>query len=84
MSHGPLRAPTDQEIETFHREWSIAPHQIGAQKVALHRAFLDEWRAHARPDASPSLDELWSIRESCIAALAQPAPASYPPPRDTR
>lgn len=56
-------------IARFHREWAIAPAQIGAHKVALHRHYLREW-LDDRPHLALSLDELWQIREECILALA--------------
>ena len=55
-------------IERFHREWPIAPEEIGRHKLELHRDYLRDWLA--RP-SSPrlGLDQLWAIREACIAAL---------------
>ncbi len=50
------------------QETSILPDQIGAFKIAHHQAFLEEWiQTH---DIDYDLDELWSIRESCILALS--------------
>lgn len=56
-------------ITEFHREWRIDPAQIGDHKVSLHRSFLREWldRQHG---VGLTLEELWAIREACIAALA--------------
>lgn len=48
-------------------EQEIPSPQIGAWKVAHHRAFLDRWRAG---NFLGALDELWRIRERCIAALS--------------
>lgn len=42
--------------------------QIGIYKVEKHRSFLDAWRKEN--DVAYSLEELWGIREKCIAALA--------------
>lgn len=61
-----------EPIASFEVEWPIEPDQIGAHKVALHRRHVATWLAGAgRPDLS--VDALWSIREACIAALAQTA-----------
>lgn len=53
----------------FDPEWTIAPGQIGAHKVALHQRHLRAW-LRARPELPYSFEELWRIRESCIVALA--------------
>lgn len=46
----------------------IAPEQIGAYKVDLHQAFLKQWiKANAIPY---SFEEIWTIREQCIANLS--------------
>ncbi|WP_254544307.1 hypothetical protein [Halomarina pelagica] len=50
-------------------EETIQPPQIGAYKVRLHRRYLAEWGEQERPECST--DELWEIREDCIAALEQ-------------
>ena len=64
------RAVTPAEpIAHVHREWDIAPDEIGARKLALHRSFLADW-LDARPELGLSPDELWAIREACIAALS--------------
>ena len=44
----------------------LEPDAIAA-KVELHRMALDRWAA--RSNMTLSIDELWSIRERCIAAL---------------
>jgi hypothetical protein len=56
-------------ISHFAREWSILPSQIGAHKVRLHQDYLARWRLAQRP-LRLTLDELWKIREACIAALS--------------
>lgn len=53
----------------FHREWDIEPRQIGAEKERIHREFLAVWLAR-RPELDLELDEIWRVREACIAALA--------------
>jgi hypothetical protein len=50
------------------QEIEIEPHQITGYKVALHKEYIDNWR---RENHIPySLDELWEIREACIAAMS--------------
>jgi hypothetical protein len=51
-------------------EVKINPLQLNEFKVTYHKAFLDTWRKSNYP--SLNLDELWQIREECIAALAMP------------
>lgn len=60
-----------EPIAAFHAEWAIAPDQIGAHKVALHRRYLEAWLA-SRPELGLTPQALWEIREACIRALAQP------------
>jgi len=57
-------------ITGFHEEWPIVPTQIGAHKVALHQGYLRRWLGD-RPALTLSPEDLWRIREMCIAALAQ-------------
>ena len=74
--------PGAAPIERFLWEEPIAVEQIGAYKIALHRRFLGEWIARTEAVRARSLDEVWQIREACIAALSAgrevpraPAPA---------
>lgn len=53
-------------IERFRHEETIDPDGIGEYKEWVHRTFLAEWGASLDRDA----DELWAIREECIAALS--------------
>lgn len=50
-------------------ETIIAPDQITAFKVNHHKNFLRQWLAD-NPQYPFTLDELWAIREQCIADLA--------------
>ncbi len=50
-------------------ETIIAPDQITAFKVNHHKNFLRQWLAD-HPEHTYTLDELWAIREQCIADLA--------------
>lgn len=48
-------------------EIQIKPDQIGAYKVSWHVNFLKEWCNIQRTPYTP--EEIWNIREQCIAAL---------------
>jgi len=57
-------SPFDALLE----EIEISPQQIADFKVQYHQTFLRNW---IQQKNSPlSLDQVWLIRESCIAALA--------------
>jgi hypothetical protein len=51
-------------------ETEISPDQITGFKIAWHRNYLESW-LRENPGIAYSLDELWAIREECIAALAE-------------
>ena len=53
-------------------EETIVPEQIGAYKVALHHQYLQEWvRNNPETLKARGFEDIWQIREECIAALAQ-------------
>jgi hypothetical protein len=52
----------------LHEEF-IAPEQIGDYKVNLHQTFLKSWIINE--NMTFNFDELWKIRELCIAALSE-------------
>jgi hypothetical protein len=56
-------------ISPFRDEWTIEPSEIGAYKVSLHQRYLRAWLREQR-HLSLTFEELWSIREACIMALA--------------
>jgi hypothetical protein len=56
-------------IERFLHEEPITVDQIGAYKNDLHRRFLRDWITRAEAVHGRSLDDVWQIREECIAAL---------------
>lgn len=57
----------DFEAELL-EEQLITPEQVDAYKVTRHKAFIRQWQQET---ASPySAEELWKIREACIAALS--------------
>jgi hypothetical protein len=49
-------------------EIEFQPQQIGEFKIKLHKAFLGNW---LKENSNFNLDELWSIRESCIRQLSE-------------
>ena len=56
-------------IDHFLHEEPIAVDQIGAYKQDLHRRFLGDWITRTDSVRGQSLEEIWRIREACIAAL---------------
>lgn len=63
--------PTEPIAQFLHEE-AIVPEQIGDYKVRLHRHFLQHWVKHnAETVRGQSFEEVWRIREECIATLAQ-------------
>ena len=58
-----------EPIDRFLHEEPITVEQIGAYKNDLHRRFLRDWIARTEALAGRSVDEVWRIREECIAAL---------------
>ena len=62
--------PGADPIEHFLHEEPITVDQIGAYKIELHRRFLGDWIARTETVRGRSLDEVWRIREACIAALS--------------
>jgi hypothetical protein len=68
------RVPGHQPQESITRfvyEETISPDQIGKYKNELHRRFLQQWIAATKPVSASTLEQIWSIREECIAALTQ-------------
>ena len=59
----PGRTPA---LPVFLREEHIEPHQVAGYKIQVHREFLREWCAHR----NLPFEEVWTVRELCIAALA--------------
>jgi hypothetical protein len=60
-----------EPIEDFVYEETIRPAQIGDYKLRLHRAFFHDWMGEKNLTRQFGFDELWSVREKCIAATAQ-------------
>lgn len=67
------KGETVEPIENFLYEETIRPDQIGEYKVRLHRTFFRDWMRERNLDERFAFDELWNIREKCVAALAQTA-----------
>ncbi|AXG71849.1 hypothetical protein KORDIASMS9_04107 [Kordia sp. SMS9] len=53
-------------------EEEILPHQIATHKVDVHQNFLKQWISEKQ--ISYSFEEIWKIREECIAALSASLP----------
>jgi hypothetical protein len=63
--------PTELITQFLHEE-AIVPEQIGDYKVTLHRQYMQTWvNTNAEQVRGRSFEEVWRIREECIAALAQ-------------
>ena len=61
-----------EPITEFLYEEAIVPEQIGEHKVTLHRRFMQRWvDDHPELVAGRTFEDVWRIREECIAALAQ-------------
>lgn len=68
------RFSSTDEIEpnkTFLYEERIQPDQIGDYKIGLHRAFFQNWMCGKKLSRKFDFEELWNVRERCIAALTQ-------------
>lgn len=57
-----------EPIARFLHEETIAPDQIGDYKVTMHKAWMRDWVARAMPHRE--WEQVWKIREECIAALS--------------
>lgn len=60
-----------EPIEDFLYEEKIHPAQIGGYKLRLHRQFFQNWMRENNLNRQFGFEELWSVREKCIALLAQ-------------
>ena len=59
----------EQLVPDIMEEVSIQPNQIGEYKVAFHKNFLKAWRF--QQNIPFQLEELWTIRETCITNLSE-------------
>jgi hypothetical protein len=63
--------PTEPITQLLHEE-SIAPEQIGDYKVTLYRHYMQTWvNTNAKEVRGRSVEDMWQIREECIAALGE-------------
>ena len=60
-----------ESIASFLYEEEISPAQIGEYKTTLHQRWLRDWITSGAAPRGLGFDELWKIREACIAALGQ-------------
>jgi len=64
------RVNAPETITMFLYEERVSPKSLAPYKMRIHRQCLSEWRERAGTRrAKYSLEELWRIREECIAAL---------------
>ena len=68
--------PGAAPIDRFLQEEAITVEQIGEYKNDLHRRFLRDWIDRTESVRGRSLDDVWRIREACIAALGGGASAT--------
>jgi hypothetical protein len=61
-----------EAIAALLHEEQIAPPRVSLYKVHMHQEFLRHWLQTIGLAKSWTLDELWRVREECIAALATP------------
>jgi hypothetical protein len=66
-----IDADPPEAIAQFLHEEDIAPEQIGDYKTTLHQQFLQRWIAETGAADGRGLDEMWRIREECIAVLSR-------------
>lgn len=62
------RSPADAILHFLYEE-DIDPVQSTGYKAALHKRFLSQWIANNGGLAGSSLEDVWEIRERCIASL---------------
>jgi hypothetical protein len=62
--------PVADHVADLQEEISIEAHQIGAFKIAYHQSALQKW-LQENTSIPYSPEEIWSIREACIAALSE-------------
>lgn len=65
-----LNSEAAEPIANFLYEEAITPGEIGEHKRVLRRRFIDAWVGDGG-GGGLSADEVWAVREACIAALTQ-------------
>ena len=66
-----VAAKSSEPVTRFLHEEDITPEQIGGYKITLHRNFLLRWLAETGTAVGRDIEEIWRIREECIAALSR-------------
>lgn len=65
-----LSANTNHRFKTdLLLEKTVDFQELAEQKIPFHKQFLANWLRETKLEARFSLDELWQIRENCIATL---------------
>ena len=59
-----------EPIDSFLFEEKVTPDQIGDYKTSFHRRFLDQWIPDCDIEGINNLEQVWKIREECIASLS--------------
>lgn len=60
---------TPVEEDQIVDEFEIQPEGIGDLKISVHKGFIEEWAEDEKINLP--VDQLWTIREACIAKLSQ-------------
>ncbi len=60
-----------EPISQLMHETPISPEQIGAYKTDWHQRLIQQWVTASDMAKGRSWEEVWRIREACIAALSQ-------------
>jgi len=55
----------------FVLEEEIEPHQVDSYKPEMHREFIAGWLQRTGLNTRFGLDEMWQVREECIAARSE-------------
>lgn len=61
--------PIRHSVDDMENEIEIQPDQIGSFKVHYHKSVLNQW-LQSQPHIPYTAEEIWHIREQCIAALS--------------
>lgn len=62
--------PCEELIGSFLHEEEISPEQTTHYKTGVHRKFLKEWMISNTCLSRFSFEEVWAIREECVARMA--------------
>ena len=70
----PEGSPSGAQRHFLHEE-AIRPEDAGTYKISVHRHVVATW-LYEKGHTHLGVDEAWTIREECIAALSRQVPAS--------